>query len=507
MMMPAMYPYPFLPFMGGMYLMPMFPGAVDPRMYPVSQYVPPPEDHLHKRVREDLEKPPRSSIGREPESERVKRHCPEPVAEANLVEAIAKYHASPAALTKRLFLQLPVVAQRSYGHEKRYLCPPPSICLQGDSWATDAASLNALRLQVTCDGNTYSSALSEDERFGLHAVSKNLFVGDHGISRAISATVTFEIRTNETLLGTFASSPITIISKPIKKIRVDRPDICIKLKSPIALFNRVRGQTVSTRYLSVDLRSETGFGVTGNGWTSFEVIVASEAGPAAAGPALMEKPRKTQPLLCHGQLVCLRDTMTGSLSPQLVIRKVDKSMVLLDNDEPVSQLMKVALCLPGADCQYLSLYDGVVSFHKAIPHPESPNRAIIMEGAAWTVTATKSVEYAFADLREDNGAVEQTAIHSCPIFTSAAVLYRAHELLVEVRGDGFETLHVFLGTHRVQPHHVSSDAVHLPIPKELLDGTDQSDAAIVFARRDGVLFPAPFVYSAVRREIIATRGS
>jgi hypothetical protein len=43
--------------------------------------------------------------------------------------------------------------------------------------------------------------------------------------------------------------------------------------------------------------------------------------------------------------------------------------------------------------------------------------------------------------------------------------------------------------------------------QELVDGTDQSDAPIIFARRDGVLFPAPFVYSAVRREIVATRGS
>jgi hypothetical protein len=50
--------------------------------------------------------------------------------------------------------------------------------------------------------------------------------------------------------------------------------------------------------------------VTGNGWTSFEVIVMGEptgaqAAAAAAAPTA-DKARKATPLLCHGQLVCLR---------------------------------------------------------------------------------------------------------------------------------------------------------------------------------------------------------
>jgi hypothetical protein len=40
------------------------------------------------------------------------------------------------------------------------------------------------------------------------------------------------------------------------------------------LFNRVRGQTVSTRYLSIGEESSvTGFGVTGSGWSAFEVVL------------------------------------------------------------------------------------------------------------------------------------------------------------------------------------------------------------------------------------------
>ena len=35
--------------------------------------------------------------------------------------------------------------------------------------------------------------MSEDDRFGVHAVSKNLFVGDQGVSRAASSFVSFEV--------------------------------------------------------------------------------------------------------------------------------------------------------------------------------------------------------------------------------------------------------------------------------------------------------------------------
>jgi hypothetical protein len=51
---------------------------------------------------------------------------------------------------------------------------------------------------------------------------------------------------------------------------------------------------------------------------------------------------------------------------------------------------------------FLSICEGTLSYSKvlsaqtnlmlqAIPHPETPNRAIVMEGATWTISSTRTM--------------------------------------------------------------------------------------------------------------------
>ncbi|KAJ2801717.1 hypothetical protein H4R20_003566, partial [Coemansia guatemalensis] len=201
------------------------------------------------------------------------------------------------------------VAQKSYGTEKRFLCPPPTILLFGESWvlppagADDSSShdgdhIDAMpRISVSvptndsADGTSESSdgqsgsspeprisqiewltqpeptpkpkahvqhtpvpmvrAPRENESVTGRFVAKQLFINDVDEKRKkVSVKVRLHDPTGQMLLNEFESRPIKVISKPSKKRQsVKNVDLCIHHGSTISLFNRLRSQTVSTKYL------------------------------------------------------------------------------------------------------------------------------------------------------------------------------------------------------------------------------------------------------------------
>ncbi|KAJ3410016.1 hypothetical protein HDV05_004123 [Chytridiales sp. JEL 0842] len=84
------------------------------------------------------------------------------------------------------------------------------------------------------------------------SIFRNLFINDE--ERRRNLTMFVKVKTmDDTVLGTFKSEPVKVISKPSKKKGSRSMELCIFSGSTVSLFNRVRSQTVSTRYLTSNI--------------------------------------------------------------------------------------------------------------------------------------------------------------------------------------------------------------------------------------------------------------
>ncbi|KAJ7680550.1 hypothetical protein DFH06DRAFT_1163446 [Mycena polygramma] len=172
------------------------------------------------------------------------------------------------------------VAQKSYGTEKRFLCPPPTAIMIGNSWWTevvrrgDEPKLCPPRVVISISGEptpqegsiewTGSSGKSFDvsdppsgTTFTGRCVGKQLFISDvdekkKKVEALVKITAPATDEEPERVIGTFPSRPIKVISKPSKKRQSAKNlELCINHGSTISLFHRLRSQTVSTKYLCV----------------------------------------------------------------------------------------------------------------------------------------------------------------------------------------------------------------------------------------------------------------
>ncbi|EIM81224.1 LAG1-DNAbind-domain-containing protein [Stereum hirsutum FP-91666 SS1] len=172
------------------------------------------------------------------------------------------------------------VAQKSYGTEKRFLCPPPTAIMIGNSWWSDVMrrgedpKLSPPRVIVSISGEPapqegsveWCSALgkpfdSSDPPTGTtyvgRCVGKQLFISDvdekkKKVEALVKIMAPAADDEPERVIGTFPSRPIKVISKPSKKRQSAKNlELCINHGSTISLFHRLRSQTVSTKYLCV----------------------------------------------------------------------------------------------------------------------------------------------------------------------------------------------------------------------------------------------------------------
>ncbi|CAO3577520.1 unnamed protein product [Absidia cylindrospora] len=279
------------------------------------------------------------------------------------------------------------VAQKSYGAEKRFLCPPPVVQFKsphtGDlSSSTPPCQLtmavmsengdNALEQHAVLDDNQCSfkylhvTGTAKAKQFSLRVniggsttTTSDSSASSNGTSPSSSplpspAPSSPADSTSQSShippYATFSSNPISIISKPSKKTAKARNvSTCILANKPVSLFNRINSQTVRTKYMTSENNQLC---AKNSSWSPFDIIILNQPQqyllnqrPQSPNNNKNNSKNSNVVPLIYGSELVLKDTRTGVRSHPLVIRKVDKGRIVPGAYGPVSQMQKVALQL------------------------------------------------------------------------------------------------------------------------------------------------------------------
>ncbi|TFK77202.1 hypothetical protein BDN72DRAFT_784107 [Pluteus cervinus] len=356
------------------------------------------------------------------------------------------------------------VAQKSYGSEKRFLCPPPVVHIEGPVW-----HMRTQQLSMAVVSETGERSFEQKAPLDNNMTASFKFLHVTGTAKAKSFQLTLDISEppppsltpdgGEAPPGrtwaAFDSAPVTIISKPSKKTAKTRNiSSCILAGGPVSLFNRINSQTVRTKYMTIDHAQLCASNVA---WSAFNVNVVRRPTepPPVGGP---------QPVT-YGCEIILSDTHSGISTSPLIIRKVDKGRVSPEDGGPVSQMQKIALqrVNPDGSRHYLSAAGpipgtpGVVAppapgmSSQAGTHPllfQSPRvRDEVKDGIrvisdevddylCWTIVGISKFQYTFFDAFGQNNNIPEMPITPFPTLFTAPV-YRPASNTVELTVSNF----------------------------------------------------------------------
>ncbi|CAG8491392.1 7618_t:CDS:1 [Acaulospora colombiana] len=245
------------------------------------------------------------------------------------------------------------VAQKSYGSEKRFLCPPPVVTLERHNvnYRGKYNTKPEVSISVVCE----TGERSLERKILLDENMKGTFKYLHvsGTAKAKQFTLKLKVFHKDSTVPYVVSdsSPVTIISKPSKKTAKARNmSSCILSGSHISLFNRINSQTVRTKYMFIEGDQLC---AKGSSWSSFIITVVNHGtrtfssvttGTSPKGsnsPTFVNSPNST--LITYGSEITLSNPATGFTSDRLIIRKVEKGKIAQGACGPVSQMQKVAL--------------------------------------------------------------------------------------------------------------------------------------------------------------------
>ncbi|XP_055389391.1 recombining binding protein suppressor of hairless isoform X2 [Condylostylus longicornis] len=386
------------------------------------------------------------------------------------------------------------VAQKSYGNEKRFFCPPPCIYLFGNGWRrrqeemlqkgeTEQGSQLCAFIGI---GNSDQDMQQLDLNGKQYCAAKTLFISDSDKRKHFMLSVKM-FYGNAHDIGVFNSRRIKVISKPSKKKQsLKNADLCIASGTNVALFNRLRSQTVSTRYLHV----ENGhFHASSTQWGAFTIHLLDD------NESESEEFQVREGYVHYGATVKLVCSVTGMALPRLIIRKVDKQMALLEADDPVSQLHKCAFYMKDTERMYLCLSQEKIIQFQATPCPKEPNKEMINDGACWTIISTDKAEYQFY---EGMGPVA-TPVTPVPIVNSLNLNGGGDVAMLELSGDNFTPhLQVWFGDVEAETMYRCTETLLCVVPEisqfrgEWLWPTQ---VPISLVRNDGIIYATGLTFT------------
>ncbi|RPD64861.1 hypothetical protein L227DRAFT_494481 [Lentinus tigrinus ALCF2SS1-6] len=355
------------------------------------------------------------------------------------------------------------VAQKSYGSEKRFLCPPPVVHIEGPVWQMKQQHLS---MAVVNEGGERTCELKAPMDQSLTASFKFLHVTGSAKSKSFQLSLDIaepspnapdggEATGNERVWASFDSAPVTIISKPSKKTAKTRNiSSCILAGGPVSLFNRINSQTVRTKYMTIEHNQLCASNVA---WSAFAVNVVRPQGT--------ENPLGGPQPVTYGSEIVLADTVTGVQTAPLIIRKVDKGRIVPDDGGPVSQMQKIALQRVNTDGtrHYLSAAGPIPGTpgvtvppapglsNQAGTHPllfQSPRiREEVKDGVrhitdevddylCWTIVGISKFQYTFFDAFGLNNNVPDLPITPFPTLFNTPV-YRSQTNTLEMMAANF----------------------------------------------------------------------
>ncbi|KAI0067802.1 hypothetical protein BV25DRAFT_1794514 [Artomyces pyxidatus] len=343
------------------------------------------------------------------------------------------------------------VAQKSYGSEKRFLCPPPVVHIEGPVWHMRQQQMSMCIVSETGERNFEQKATLDNN---MSASFKFLHVG--GTAKAKSFLLSLNIAEPSPHAGlsegtdadapsgrvwaSFDSAPVTIISKPSKKTAKTRNiSSCILVGAPVSLFNRINSQTVRTKYMTID---QGQLCASNTSWSAFNVNI-------------VRRPQEASSLVTYGSEIILTDTHSGISTAPLIIRKVDKGKIASDDGGPVSQMQKIALqrINPDGTRHYLSATGPIPSGQPsgmAPPAGQAGSHVLIFSSPqlkedvkdgvrtvmdelddylCWTIVGISKFQYTFFDAFGPNNSIPEMPVTPFPTLFTAPVYRLANNTL------------------------------------------------------------------------------
>ncbi|KAJ7331972.1 hypothetical protein JRQ81_014152 [Phrynocephalus forsythii] len=396
------------------------------------------------------------------------------------------------------------VAQKSYGNEKRFFCPPPCVYLTGPGWKQKKEEIKAKNVTETSSKicgyiglDSLASSQVESQKLTFEeqpdskefSCAKALYISDSDKRKHFRLVLKLFF-SNGQEIGTFHSKLIKVISKPSqKKQSLKNTDLCISSGSKVSLFNRLRSQTVSTRYLSV---RDGIFTASAQQWTAFTLHLDEFCSQSRGEFPLQEG------YIRYGSKVRLICTATGMALPPLIIRKVAKQSVMLDVDEPISQLHKCAFQLHGTDGMYLCLSTEKVIQFQASPCPKEADRELLNDSSCWTLVGTETVEYTFSD--SPSGIC--SPVSPVPLITALELTGGGDVAMLEVQGEYFHAnLKVWFGDVEAETMFRSPKSLVCVVPDVSAFCRDWRwfrypiTVPLLLLRNDGLIYSSTFSFT------------